>query len=380
MTPSGDAVAPSQKSIVVDFSLPMNRSSVEAAIKLSPQPRGRWHWENDQRLIFDLEEALSLETLYEVTIPAGVLDQGGDATIEANTLSFRTVGPLRLLSAPLNRKSGISIKSSIRLSFDQAPDQDSVVQHLSITPTVPVEFQRQGQSLIVTPVTAWDYNTAYAITVRQGAVGEYGRPSQSAMIVSFRTEEKVVILPISWDRQDRALSCEAAALKMALAGKGVRVSEDEIMAQVGFDTTLRTSGGWGDPNVAFVGDINGAQNTTGYGVHWEPIARAARTWRNARAVVGLSIQDAARELEAGNPIVIWGVTGSAYVDPWITPAGKRIEAWKGEHARTLIGFRGSVENPTSFIINDPLAGRLSWSAAKLRSNWATFSNAGVIIY
>ncbi len=92
------------------------------------------------------------------------------------------------------------------------------------------------------------------------------------------------------------------------------------------------------------------------------------------------MSQAAREIEAGNPIIFWGVTGSAYYDPWHTPDGEKIDAWKGEHTRTLIGFKGSVENPTSFIINDPQAGRLTWSASKLQSNWATFNNTGVIIY
>lgn len=380
LVPSGDSVDPSISKIAVTFSTPMNRSAVEEAITLAPRPKGEWTWEGDQTYSFVLTEQLALDTVYEIKLPAGVPDQTGYQSKEPLIAQFRTAGALKVVGATPNQKSGVAVGASVKLTFDQEPDQDSVAGHISVSPSIPFVTKKEGRSIIIVPTAPWAHNTKYTVVLRRGAIGVYNRPSVSETIVTFTTEEKVVLIPVAWDRQDRALSCEAAALKMALAGKGVIVSEDEIMSLVGYDSTPRTSGGWGDPDQAFVGDINGAQNTTGYGVHWAPIARAANAWRVSRAVTGLSLQDAARELEAGNPIVVWGVTGPAYYDPWVTPSGRTIAAWKGEHARTLIGFRGSVENPTSFIINDPLVGRVTWSAAKFKSDWGKFGNAGVIVY
>lgn len=377
--PTGESVSPTQRLIEIKFSRPMDRASIDSVISLQPSLPGQWSWRDDNSLVFEATENLKLDTKYAVSFTDGGLDQAGDR-FSATQISFQTAGTLRVVSTYPNKQSGVSRTASIRLTFDQDPSESSVAEKLTISPTTPIRFSRNGHILSITPIDGWAFNTTYTATLRAGAVGQYGRPSSGETIVRFTTEEKVVLLNIAWDRQDRALSCEAAALKMALAGKGVRVSEDEIMARVGYDPTARTSGGWGDPDSAFVGDINGAQNSTGYGVHWAPIARASSAWRPSRAVTGMSLSDAARELEAGNPIVIWGVMGTSYYDPWVTPTGRKVEAWKGEHARTLIGFRGSAENPTSFIINDPIAGRVSWSAAKLRSNWATFSNSGVIVY
>lgn len=378
-SPAGESVDPARRQIEIKFSRAMDRSSVDRVVSLQPSLDGRWSWRDDKSLVFDATENLKLDTRYTVLFNDGGLDQSGDR-FAVTQVSFQTAGTLRVVGATPNKQSGVSRTAPIRLTFDQDPIESSVVENLTISPATSVRYSKTGHVISISPIEGWAFNTTYTATLRAGAVGEYGRPILSETIVRFTTEEKVVLLNIVWDRQDRALSCEAAALKMALAGKGVRVSEDEIMARIGYDPTSRTSGGWGDPDEAFVGDINGAQNSTGYGVHWAPIARAASAWRPARAVTGLSLSDAARELEAGNPIVIWGVMGASYYDPWIAPSGRKIEAWKGEHARTLIGFRGSVENPTSFIINDPIAGRVSWSAAKLRSNWATFSNSGVIVY
>ncbi len=377
--PSGEAVAPTNRTIVLEFSAAMDQASVDAVLELTPRLAGSWRWENAKVLVFEAQGELPFDTDFSVTIPAGVKDLTGTPTTEAIKVGFRTVGALRVVGATPNKKSGISRTSPVTVTFDQQPDQASVTDALSVQPPTAYAVSWQEKSLKIQPTNGWAYNTKYTIALRRGALGQYGVPSRSETIVTFTTEEKVVLLNIAWDRQDRALSCEAAALKMALAGKGVRVSEDDIMARVGYDPTPRTPGGWGDPDVAFVGEINGAQNTTGYGVHWDPIARAASAWRPARVVSGISLQEAARQLEAGNPIVIWGVQGAAYADPWVTPAGRTINAWKGEHARTLIGFRGSVDNPTSFIINDPIAGRLTWSAAKLRSDWSKFGFHGVVV-
>src|SRR5207253_7301236 len=125
--------------------------------------------------------------------------------------------------------------------------------------------------------------------------GPYGLKSTGGAAISFNTEESSHILAIALDYQDKALSCEAASLKMALAAHGVSVSEDAIMDYVGYDPTPRGEDSWGDPDAAFVGSIIGRQNTTGYGVHWGPIARAANHWRSAKAFTGWSLSDVAQE-------------------------------------------------------------------------------------
>ncbi len=378
--PQGSRVAPTERKMTVHFSAPMVRQEVEQGLKLIPPTAGSWRWADETTYVFEASGNLPLATAFQVVIPAGVHAQSGSFLERDIALSFQTVGALRVTAISPNNKAGISIASSARLGFDQAPDKQSIQENLTLNPNVPFDLAWEASGVTIKPRATLGYNTKYTILLRKGAKGIYGLGSTSDVIGSFTTEEKVVLLNVAWDRQDRALSCEAAALKMALAAKGVAVTEQNIMDIVGYDSTSHSSGVWGDPDVAFVGDINGSQNTTGYGVHWAPIARAASSWRTARAFSGMTLNEAAREIEAGNPIVIWGVTGPSYYDPWFTPGGKKVESWKGEHVRTLIGFKGSVENPTSFIINDPQAGRLTWSASKLQSNWATFNNTGVIIY
>jgi uncharacterized protein YvpB len=193
-------------------------------------------------------------------------------------------------------------------------------------------------------------------------------------------KESMIKLAIANDHQDQSLTCEVAALKMALKYKGFGVSEAELMSRLGFsDPKARDGDMWGDPNVAFVGDPAGTQNSTGYGVYWGPIARVANQFASAQAFSDWSPSDLAREIAADHPVEIWGTIGRAKPDNWQTPDGQNITAWYGEHTRLVIGFSGTIDNPTRFIINDPSAGQLTWTTNQLNANWATFGNSGVVI-
>lgn len=128
-------------------------------------------------------------------------------------------------------------------------------------------------------------------------------------VVPDRIHEDVV-LDVPAYIQERALSCEVATLKMALAYKGVTVSENELMGHVGYDPTPHVGNTWGNPHQAFVGDIDGRQPTTGYGVYWEPIARAGAEYRPTEYFTNGTVQDLTYEIVRGNPVVVWGNTAS----------------------------------------------------------------------
>ena len=105
------------------------------------------------------------------------------------------------------------------------------------------------------------------------------------------------LLPIVWHHQAHNLSCEAAALKMALAYTGVNLDELTLMSYMGYDlrpARFDAKGRlitWGDPNAAYVGNPDGhIERYTGYGVYYAPVARAVvaagiqRRRRGVRAV------------------------------------------------------------------------------------------------
>jgi uncharacterized protein YvpB len=187
------------------------------------------------------------------------------------------------------------------------------------------------------------------------------------------------LLAAAYHRQEHSLSCEVAALKMALSVYDINVPERELIEKLRFDPTRRTKTVWGDPHTGFVGDIDGTMMRDGYGVYWDPIADVANEYTEAK-VEKFDAQMLAREIADGHPVIMWGYVGAGRRVSWATPAGRPISAVNGEHTRTVVGFTGSEESPTSFVLLDPIYGRLTWSTSRLMKNWEAFDHMGVVVY
>lgn len=180
--------------------------------------------------------------------------------------------------------------------------------------------------------------------------------------------------------QEHTLSCEIAALRMALAAQGSHVSESDLITLLTFDSTLKTKGVWGDPDVGFVGNIDGRMPQTGYGVHWDPIAKLGSHFKRTEVVRNMTAQEAAAQLQSGNPVVVWGYLGKGGALSWRTPAGKEVKTTNGEHARVLTGFTGTIHDPVGFYVNDPKFGTMFWDTERLMENWGAFGHSGVVVY
>lgn len=192
--------------------------------------------------------------------------------------------------------------------------------------------------------------------------------------------EPTVLLPVKFHRQEHALSCEAASLKMALFFRGVDVSEKELIEKIGFDTARKQNEIWGDPQKAFVGNINGRMLIDGYGVYNQPIARVANEYRYSIEFNDGKIEDLVRELQNGNPIIVWSYIYSGKPYFWKTPEGKQIKAVYGEHTKIVRGFSGPPENPEGFFLIDPIYGEVYESADKFFEKWAALDSVGVVVY
>jgi uncharacterized protein YvpB len=180
-------------------------------------------------------------------------------------------------------------------------------------------------------------------------------------------------LDVPLHRQQHPLSCEAAALEMAMASLGVNVSEDDLLANLARDPTPRSlmpdgSVTWGDPEQGFVGDWDGTFGVDGYGVYEQPVAELARHFGFA-ASSALHGSDPAQLYAAvrdGDPVVVWmpydgQVRGRG---AWTTPAGEEVDYVVTEHAVALAGV-----DEAGVVFADPYTGTLQ------RMRYATFEAA-----
>lgn len=200
-----------------------------------------------------------------------------------------------------------------------------------------------------------------------------------------KVEEKILDVP--YHKQQSALSCEIASLHSVLLYYGLKaedISEQKLFAKLGQAEPLKKTvdGIWGDPNLAFVGSIIGKQiDYSGYGVHWDPIAKLANQYQAGfESFSGKDIPFIVSQIDKGAPVIIWGVVaakGGKVALTWKTPEGKEINTWNGEHTYVVYGYRGPADNPKEFLIHDPYFGSQTWSKEKLETQWKIYNNSGV---
>ena len=197
-------------------------------------------------------------------------------------------------------------------------------------------------------------------------------------------------LDIPWHHQEHNLSCEAAALKMALSYYGISVDEVTLMGFMTIDLrpAKLDAGGrlvtWGNPARSYVGDMNGRiELYQGYGVYDEPVARAATTagatvLASGSGLYGAAVPPAAlyHAVLAGHPAVAWISNRYRQVplSSYRAYDGATVRYTLTEHAVTIAGVR-----PDAVLIDDPWFGRAWHSKSQFESAYATFAQMAVIV-
>ena len=205
----------------------------------------------------------------------------------------------------------------------------------------------------------------------------WGRQLSGAVATSSNLSAE---LPLKFHKQEHSLSCEAAVLKMVLNYHGVDVSESEVIEKMPFDETPRSGNVWGDPDIGFVGNIDGKMMVDGYGIYWGPLAITASHWKDSKIIKHGLAKDLAGHISAGRPVIIWGYLGRGKPVGWQTSEGKKIYGINGEHAFVVYGYDGPVDNPVGFKVMDPLYGPKYWKTSELIRNWDSFGRMGMVVY
>ena len=198
------------------------------------------------------------------------------------------------------------------------------------------------------------------------------------------------VLDIGWHHQEHNLSCEAAALKMALSYYGISVDE---MTLIGYMTNDRRTAEfdargrlmrWGNPNAAYVGDPDGRiQLYQGYGVYFAPVAAAAiRAGAEAPVagggLYGSSISPARVywAVRHGHPVVAWisNTYRQVPLSHFTAFDGSDVAYTLTEHAVTIAGVRADA-----VLINDPWFGPAWHPKAQFESAYRTFDDMAVVV-
>ena len=192
------------------------------------------------------------------------------------------------------------------------------------------------------------------------------------------------VLNIPWHHQQHNLSCEAAALAMALTYYAIAADELTLIRYMTNDPRPAKFDArgilvtWGDPAQGFVGNPDGRiERYTGYGVYYQPVALAAMlagaNVLEAGSVAPKQLYDA---VLAGHPAVAW-ISNSYHqvrLAHYVAYDGATVGYTLTEHAVTITGVR-----PDSVLINDPWFGQAWHPKAQFESAYRTFDGMAVIL-
>ncbi len=207
-------------------------------------------------------------------------------------------------------------------------------------------------------------------------------------------QQQNLVLEVPLIKQIYSLSCEAAAIQMILAYRGIESNQDQLMREIGFaePIEIRKDGGdiiWGDPDLGFVGVHNGiyakVENGTlvgdGWGVNEGPVLNTVRKYLGGSyAKVGAEISDLRQSLEKGMPVIIWLVQENHRPEKieYLTPQGKRV-IFQQFHVVVLVGLEVNDNGLETWIINDPIHGVLKYSTTQLQNEWQKYGSRMVAV-
>lgn len=156
-------------------------------------------------------------------------------------------------------------------------------------------------------------------------------------------------------------NCETAALSMLLASRGRPRDQVSLQREVRQDGPLDPRTGaegemvWGDPEVGYVGRVDGGGTAGGFGVYEQPILALARRWTDPVDLSGQPASAIYDQLLEGRAVLAWiGLQDGPY-ETWSTPNGGEVTVNYGEHTVLLVGIQGD-----RLLVNDPLDGQRKW--------------------
>jgi uncharacterized protein YvpB len=374
----GGMIYPGQD-IVISFSQSMKNSPV-----LKTNFDGSFNWINDRQVKISPVN-IKPGAKYFIKVPEGFYSTSGGVN-KPQEFYYETNGEVRISSYWPSGNS-VPLQGSVIIQFNQDIDKSSINNHVTVSGLTVNSIDWLSGSKARINVSPMNPDTKYNVQIAAGVKPVFGLPNNVALGYSFITETKITKLNVPAYKQQHSLSCEASALRMALAYRGIYQNDMTIVNAMGYNPRPRDVADnlWDNPYKMFVGDVNGVQNTTGWGVFAEPTAKAARLLgASATAFYGINSDFIADQIWSDRPVVVWGHNNRPSPDSWKTDDNSLIPGYRGEHTRTVIGVKGTPGKIYGFYLNDPGNGAtIYWTAQQMNSQLNSYggaSNQAVVIY
>ncbi len=192
-----------------------------------------------------------------------------------------------------------------------------------------------------------------------------------AFVAAFADQCTVLLDQVPALPQERNMSCEAAATRMVLAGRGLVLREEAILERMGLDP---------NPHLGFRGNVDGEfhrEDLADYGTYAEVVARVIESYGAPAGVVyGMGDDELRAAVAGGSAVIVWM---TRQPEPRIIEAeGYRLV--DGEHVQVVVGLGAEGQ----FLVHDPWgarpdSGRAGTELVPEILHWDLFDRMAVVV-
>ena len=245
--------------ISVNFSKPMNQTSVQSAFSTSPATKGSFSWGGNNMIYTPVN--LSYNTTYNVTVGTGARDSAGINMLSAYNWSFTTVAdtvnPTVIGNTPTGTNEPLTTK--ITVTFSEAMNPASVQSAFSTSPATTGSFSWSGNVMTYTPGSKLNSSRTYNVTVGTAATDLAGNNMSVPFDWNFITMDEDLTPPTVKGNSPTGADVSLSAMI------SVNFSEamDKASVQSAFSTSPSTNGSfsWSGNNMTYA-PVNLSYNTT----------------------------------------------------------------------------------------------------------------------
>ncbi|MCL6450513.1 MAG: Ig-like domain-containing protein [Acetobacteraceae bacterium] len=235
----GETDVPADASVTIRFSAPMDRRSVEAAMKLDPAVKYVAEWVDDTTVVLKPQGRWPAGRAISLEVGRTAVSRAGEPLGKPYAWSF-TIRPdfLRAVSLrPEDGEAGVALDTPLEITFDRPLDAASALGALDISPTTPGSVSCQEAVLRFVPSGGWLPSTTYSVFVRSGPSrglrGSDGKGLEAPLHFSFTTVTRIGLWEAYLDgREPRRVATLASGAVAAVASPDGRrlalVVEEEL--------------------------------------------------------------------------------------------------------------------------------------------------------
>lgn len=203
-TPERGEELPPDGAIELIFDRPMDRASVEAAFRLSPEVGGDFEWADARTVRFKPARDLKRDAEYQATVGTEAQATDGNPLGEAYRFRFRTVGYLEVAQViPAADAEDVEAKSTVTVIFNRPvvpltavsdPATADLPQPIEFDPPVEGSGEWLNTSIYVfTPATSLAGGTTYTARIAAGLTDTTGGVLAEDFEWSFSTQPPQVV-------------------------------------------------------------------------------------------------------------------------------------------------------------------------------------------